>query len=311
MSYKGNVTAALGGIAAELGRKGTASDITLYNHKVGDTVLSFAEPTSYPDKIQSLISCLNTADQILYKITEVDPVFAESVVALDAYNIEKGYLILPEQLDASTFKALAEGTVLDSYEVVSEQVVGLREKLAQVIPASDGACVVQVDHSFMVKGVGTVALGVVKSGTVNKYDELRMNPTDKNAYVKSIQVHDTDVPEAVCGVRVGLALKDVKPEDVPRGTLLSKDDSLKTVTELDLQLTVSKYSPRTVKEEDVFLVNSNLNYVPAKVTEGSVEKGETGGVRLALEKPLTIFSERLLLLDPSQKMPRVIGYLTP
>jgi hypothetical protein len=51
------------------------------------------------------------------------------------------------------------------------------------------------------------------------------------------------------------------------------------------------------------MVNASLNYVNAKVLEGSVSQGKAGRIRLALEKELPLLSDRVAFLDPGQKMP--------
>jgi len=57
------------------------------------------------------------------------------------------------------------------------------------------------------------------------------------------------------------------------------------------------------------MVNSCLNYVPARVVSGSVSPGCSGRVRLELEKEITwLEGSRIVLLDPGQKRPRVFGY---
>jgi len=308
MAFCGNVTAVVGkGVAASLGRKGTSSDVTLYNHKLGDMVLSFVEPSSYPDKVQSLVSSLNMADQVLLKVEALDANLAEVLVALDAVKIPVGYVVFSGSVAPESLRGVAPESVIWSYAIVGEQVVAVREKLALLKIESGGDAVVQVDHSFPVKGVGTVALGVVKRGVVRKHDELVIYPGHKKVLVKSVQVHDTDVSEAAAGVRVGLALKDVSPEDVPRGVILSTSESIKTTKNIISSITLSKYSRRSVNEGDAFLCNAFLNYIQCRVVSGSLNPGEAGSLELALEKELPIIPGRLLLLDPGQKMPRILG----
>jgi len=309
MSYTGNVTAVLGrGFAGEFGRKGSVSDVTLYNHKLGDCVLSFVEPSSYPDKVQSLVSSLNMADQVLLKVDAVNAEFGEEVIALDALDMKKGYLVFGAGVSRDAVSKLISGTVVAGYEVVEEQVMGIKERLARLEVRAQGGVVVQVDHTFPVKGVGTVVLGVVKQGVVKKHDNLMVYPGARKVLVKSIQVHDIDVDSATVGSRVGLALKDVKPEDIPRGVLLAEEGAVKTVSGFEGEVTVSKYSPRKVAEGDAFMVNACLNYVPVKVTGGSVQPGARGRVKLTFEKELPLFGGRIALLDPGLKPPRVFGF---
>ena len=53
----GNLTVVTLGAAEyanRLGKKGTASDITVYNLKKGEETVSFIEPTRYPERLAPL-----------------------------------------------------------------------------------------------------------------------------------------------------------------------------------------------------------------------------------------------------------------
>lgn len=308
MCFTGNITLCLGeGLANSLGRKGAESDVTLYNNKTGDCVLSFAEPSSYPEKIQSLSSSLAMSTQAVLRVSKLSPMLAEQAVALDAYGLKTGFIILDE-VEEETLKPLLEGSVASGYEFIEGNVVSVREKLAgQKIP-SGGEPVVQVDHCFSVKGVGTVALGVVLEGTVEKYSELEIQPNQLKTTVKSIQVHDTDVKQAAAGVRVGLCLKDAKPDECPRGSLLAPQGKITFSESFILECSLSGYSPRQLWEGDNLLLHSCLNYSPAKIASGSLEKDRSGKLGFELEKPLPVYGRRILLMDPGARMPRILGH---
>ena len=47
------------GVAKELGKKGTATDIAIYDRKTSDTIYTWALPITFPDKIQSLMQAIN------------------------------------------------------------------------------------------------------------------------------------------------------------------------------------------------------------------------------------------------------------
>ncbi len=309
MSFRGNVSAVFGGLGSELGKKGTVSDVTIYNSKAGEAVLSFVEATGYPDKVQSLVSAVNMSDQAVVRVESLNASLAETVVALDAMGMGRGYIVFAGDVSPESLKPLLAGTVVDSYAPIENQPMAIKEKLAELNPPSEGAAIVQVDHSFQVKGVGTVALGVVKAGAVRRHDQMAAEPVGGKVLVKSIQVHDTDVEEACCGVRVGLALKDVSPEDVPRGTVLSTAGNVRSVAALEAEAVLSKYSPKGLYPGDQILVNSCLNYSPARVEEGSVRQGASGRVKLAFERPLPALGGRMHLMDPGLKMPRVFGHV--
>lgn len=304
---KGNTTASIGNLAASIGRKGTQSDITLYNHKQDDMIISLVEPSSYPDKIQSLLTSLNIADQVLLHVTKLDTYFAETLVAIDSLDMQTGYLVL-ENVSPDDLAPLMKDTVLSSYKALENQVVAIRTELAKLEPNNPGDTIVLIDHSFNVRGVGAVALGIVKQGTLKKYDELTINPGEKKAIVKSIQVHDIDVEQAISGTRVGLSLKNIKVEDIPRGSVLS-ENPLSCPTSIDLNASISKYSKKGLNPGDVIMLNSAMNYVPATVAEGCVPCGGSNRIKLTLEKPLPILPKhRIAIVDPGRELPRILGH---
>jgi selenocysteine-specific translation elongation factor len=51
-------------------------------------------------------------------------------------------------------------------------------------------------------------LGVIKQGTVKKYNRLKLMPGGKDILIKSIQLHDEPVQESKSPARVGLLLKE-------------------------------------------------------------------------------------------------------
>ena len=73
------------------------------------------------------------------------------------------------------------------------------EQFEAIIEAKDeNGFVVAVDQAFTVKGVGLVAVGHVRSGRVNKHDDVVFAGSDGNAIARSLQVMDLDVEVEKC-----------------------------------------------------------------------------------------------------------------
>src|SRR4030042_920768 len=222
--------------AKDLGKKGTTSDITFYNLKKGDATVTFVGPTRYPEKLSSLFYAVSTADRVVLVVDEINATFGECVLMLQCAAKPDGYLILKNYVSPDQVAPLLKGTVLEHYEVIEEDIVGLREKLLDIsvkqtahqkVHDIGGKGVVPVDAHFNVKGVGVVVLGFVAEGMIKKHDTLRLLPTEKTAQVRSIQKHDDDADNAIKGARVGLALKNIESEDLDRGFVLTNDPDIK------------------------------------------------------------------------------------
>ena len=225
--------------AKDLGKKGTTSDITFYNLKKGDATVTFIEPTRYPEKLSSLFYTVSIADRIVLVVNEINAAFGECVLMLQCADKSHGYLILKNYLSKDQIAPLIKGTVLEHYEVIEEDMVGIREKFLDIAVKQtahqkkhdiSGKGVVPVDAHFNVKGVGVVVLGFVAQGSIKKHDTLKLLPTEKTAQIRSIQKHDDDADFAISGDRVGLALKNIESEDLDRGFVLTNDPDIKYTT---------------------------------------------------------------------------------
>jgi selenocysteine-specific translation elongation factor len=212
-------------VAKELGKKGTASDLTLFNSVRDDHATTLVEPTQFPEKFPPLLAALAMADRCLLVVSELSRPVAETIATLDVVELPTTVVVGPGVGEAELSRAL-KGSRLESAERRPLDLPHLRELLdGWTAPVRDGPVLVPIDHAFPVKGVGTVALGVVRRGTLRAHDSLRLWPTPKSVEVRSIQVHDVDRKDAGCGERVGVALRGVEADELSRGQVLAPDGS--------------------------------------------------------------------------------------
>lgn len=122
-----------------------------------------------------------------------------------------------------------------------------------------------VDHSFNVKGVGAVVLGMVADGEISKHDNVKVLPGSKMAQIRSIQKHDDEFECAGKGDRVGLAVKNIEVEDVERGTVLTSDASVKTSKTVKAQATLVKYWQAPMKTEMIVHLGHWMQFILARV----------------------------------------------
>jgi elongation factor 1-alpha len=106
-----------------------------------------------------------------------------------------------------------------------------------------------VDRTYNVTGVGAVASGTIKSGQVEAGDELLLGPmrdgTFRAVEARSIEMHYHRVDTATAGRIVGIALKNVREEDIERGmVLLPRDADPKPVREFEAEVMVLNHPTR-------------------------------------------------------------------
>lgn len=295
--------------AKDLGKKGTTSDITFYNLKKGDATVTFIEPTRYPEKLSSLFYTVSISDRIVLVVNEINAAFGECVLMLQCADKSHGYLILKNYLSRDQIAPLIKGTVLEHYEVIEEDMVGLREKLLDIAVKQtahqkkhdiSGKGVVPVDAHFNVKGVGVVVLGFVAQGSIKKHDTLKLLPTEKTAQIRSIQKHDDDADFAISGDRVGLALKNIESVDLDRGFVLTNDPDIKYTTTISGKAQLVKYWPGPLKEGMVIYAGHWMQFIPTRLEKVVVE----GDWRMPV---ITLITEKALIYPPGARI--VLHYL--
>ncbi len=282
---------------ALLGKKGTASDITLYNVKRGDTTLTLLEPSRYPERLSSLFYSVSLCDMAILMVDALTPQFGETILMLEASGVKEGFLIPGIYVDADQVKRVIRGSVVERYRWMEENPILLREILLDeasrrnpIRPSEQEqrmSCSVAVDHFFPVKGIGVVVLGSVVHGTLLHHDILTVLPGGLSAQVRSIQKHDDDVEWAGRGDRVGLALKNIALEDLNRGDVLTNDTSLSTTSMISGEINLFPYWQQPVKAGMVIHIGHWMQFIPSRVLAvESAAGGHTGRITIALEKPL-------------------------
>jgi selenocysteine-specific translation elongation factor len=283
--------------AARLGKKGTTSDITLYNVKRGDNTLTLIEPNRYPDRLSSLFYSVSLVDRAILVVDALTPQFGETVLMLQAAGMRKGYLVLREFITTDQIKGLIKGTVVEGYRICEDNPIALREMLLDeadthnpLAPAIQGereVCSVPVDHFFPVRGIGVVVLGMVVRGTLLHHDILTVLPQGLSVHVRSIQKHDDDVTWAGVGDRVGLALKNITLEDLHRGDVLTNDTSLSSTSALSAKATLFPYWQQPIMAGMVVHIGHWMQFVPARVLSAEpVPSAHIFRLTLVTERPL-------------------------
>jgi selenocysteine-specific translation elongation factor len=287
-------------IANDFGKKGTATDLTLYDRKESNIIRTWIAPNGFPEKIQPLFQAIYIAEYVILYITSLDKFTGEQIIALDVLGKKEGILSHSYDVDETRLDTMIKGTVLENYKKVD--FANIKEEILKLpVISKDGATQIVIDHCFDVKGVGTVALGKAMSGMVTQYDKLLHLPSKTEVLVKSIQMHDDDVKDCVAPARVGLSLKNIKPEDVSRGDILSSDQSVKIVNEISLDFKQSQFYKNNISENEMCLVCVGMQIKAGKFQSVSP-------VKLTLDKPIVILPHDVcVLLKPESQSIRIIG----
>lgn len=288
--------------AQSIGKKGTVDDIGFYHTVYSGKIVSVIEPASYPAKLSSLLQAIELSDQIIVLAPQPTPALGEMIIALDLLARKASFVT---ETDLSPFLS---ATSLKDCKIFSTFQDAKESALSQQAPAIPGPTLIPIDHCFEVKGVGTVALGLVKRGNVSVHDSLTSYPSGIPIQVRTIQRNDIDVQSAECGDRVGLSLKGAKSEEIGRGSIFSSEP-IPVSREINCEISVAKFSKTPVSSGMALHLSSGLQFEPVKIEcESEIRQGAKGNAKLVLQKPVALApGELLLLCDLNAKGLRVIA----
>jgi selenocysteine-specific translation elongation factor len=318
-------------LASKLGKKGTESDITLYNFTKGENILTIVDPIGYPKSPKPLVSSVNMSDVVVFCVsaTGLDARAGECIILMDLLKPKHGIITITRTDESNPYaveeiaakiKALTKGTAMEGWEIIPtstktfEGVDRLKDRLFELDNLLKKEYESQVskpvripiDHHFNVTGIGCVVLGYVLQGTVNIHDKLMVYPLKQEAEIRSIQMQDNDVKQSRAGDRVGLALKGVQSKDLDRGFIISASEIVADT--LKLKCRTARFKGEFNSGDKVHLY-VGLQSTPALVTgikgAASAKSGGDYEVEVKTDKEIAYNPGDVFLLsrldDPKQR----------
>ncbi len=176
----------------------------------------------------------------------------------------------------------AEG-LEDLKTALVEVVEDLRER------PSDDLFRLPIDRVFALAGAGTVVTGSSWSGTVSAGGTVRLLPLDREARVRSIQVHSEDAKQAGPGRRTAMALVGVDKEEIERGDVAVTGSGWAATSTLDVALELLPSAPprKPLVARSRIRVHLGTAEVLGRVAQvRGIGPGDSGLARLLLERPL-------------------------
>ena len=306
-------------LCRSLGKLTDSRDVESYVFKEGAgpdrRILSLIRPLNFPERIRPLLSALNVADYGIIEVNSIDAALGESMVAFSSSGIERGDLIIKPKdgawIDPDKVNLVKDQAGLSSWNV-NHQVPDLNEYrsalLGQVTKQnSEGELLVSIDQHFVVKGIGLVGIGYVRSGMLERHENVRIYPKKADGIVRSLQVMDEDVDRALTGDRVGIALRGVSDDSLDKGSqIVSEGSDLLTRSERSrLSVAISAFQSKTPKAGDIVHMSFDLQFFV-----GRIESIEEYTMVVNWDRPIdlrTKFDKPPLLVQLDAGLMRIIG----
>jgi len=287
----------------DMGKKTTENDMLIHNHAASDGVFTYVgirvQDNSY--KIQTLMQIIGMIDIPILVISELTPIIAEQIVALDAYRFERGIIVL-DGIEKEELQKVIKNTSITNYEFIEKNPTTIREKLKEIEPKRPASSIIcPIDTYFAVKSVGAVILGIIKSGKLKKFDKLMLEPLGKEVMIKGIQSQDKNFDETEPGMRVGLNLKGIEVDELKRGQIIC--DKIQKSDKFSLEFRKSPFYKGELKHGQQVFFSAGL-----QVSIASIESIEGSKIALKTEHNIAYSTgDKFLLASTAEKLPRIIG----
>ena len=167
------------------------------------------------------------------------------------------------------------------------ELVSTLDRLAESVPPRPAypATRMPVDRVFSLKGIGTVVTGTLWSGSLSAEGSVAILPARgprgsaelRDVRVRSIEVHDREVPVATGGQRVALNLTGIDRDEVSRGQWVVKDPAIEPTYLADVRLTLLTDVVGPLPRVSRARVDHGTAEILAKVVLADQESLEPGG----------------------------------
>jgi selenocysteine-specific elongation factor len=189
-------------------------------------------------------------------------------------------------------------------ETIQKAAQGINER------SKEGIFRLPVDRVFTIRGLGTIITGTCISGHIRIWEEIEIYPDHRSAKVKNIQAYHENVDEAAAGQRVALNLQGVERDEVARGTIIGRPDTLILSNRMDATFRYLKLPFKPIKTDAILRFHIATTQEEARIvllTKDMIEPGEELFVQFVFAQPIVALPEDRYILRGSYAVQTIGG----
>ncbi|MBX3000250.1 MAG: selenocysteine-specific translation elongation factor [Caldilineaceae bacterium] len=279
------------------------------------------------DFIKNMLAGVGSVDAALFIVAAdegIMPQTREHLAILDLLGVPTGVVALtktdliddPEWLELVELdvRELLDGTCLADATLVpvsahkGTELDALRAALSHALvalpPRRDrNRPRLPIDRIFTLSGFGTVVTGTLSDGHFAVGDAVEIMPDGPRGRIRGLQSHKQPIEIAQPGSRVAMNLSGIGTDEIRRGQVVCKVDTLRGTRLLDVSFRLLPDAPRPLVHNVLVDFFSGAAETLAHARLLGVEElppGETGWLQLRLHEPVLVAAgDRFILRQPS------------
>ena len=141
----------------------------------------------------------------------------------------------------AAFPALTNPGDPEKQKCIAELMDALDSYIPEPTRETDKPFLMSVEDVFSIKGRGTVATGRIERGMIKVGDECEivgLRPDTKKSVITCVEMFQKTLDSGMAGDNVGVLLRGVEKDDIERGQVLCKPNSIKPHTKFKAQVYV-------------------------------------------------------------------------
>jgi selenocysteine-specific elongation factor len=306
--------------------KGASEQVGVMGNRPSEQVGMIDVP-GHIDFIKNMLAGVGSVDAALFIVAAdegIMPQTREHLAILDLLGVPTGVIALtktdliddPEWLELVELDVhdLLDGTCLADAEIIpvsahtGSGLDDLRAALSRALialpPRRDrNRPRLPIDRIFTLSGFGTVVTGTLSDGHFAVGDAVEILPDGPHGRIRGMQSHKQAIEIAQPGSRVAINLSGIGTDEIRRGQVVCKADTLRGTRMVDVSFRLLPDAPRAVVHDLLVDFFSGAAETLAHARLLGAEEllpGQTGWLQLRLEEPVLVAAgDRFILRQPS------------
>jgi len=295
--------------------RGITIELGFAYYRFGDDVLvGIVDVPGHERFVRHMVAGAWGIDMVLFVVAadeSIMPQTREHMDICELLGVEKGIIAItkkdlvdPEMVDlvVEEVKELVKGRFLDGAPIIpvssttGENIDALREEIRRRATeinerSKEGIFRLPVDRVFTIKGFGTIVTGTCISGSIYAGEEAEIYPSGKRARIRTVQAYHEDVREAGAGQRVALNLQGVEKQEIERGAIIGRPDTLLLTSRIDATLRYLKLPFKPIKNNSILRFHIATAQVEARLIlldRNEIEPGQEAFVQFSFFEPTVV-----------------------
>ncbi len=286
--------------------------------------VSFIDVPGHERFIKNMLAGVGSVDACLFVVAATEgwkPQSEEHLRILELMNVKRGVIALSKvsiadpdlcELALLELEERVEGTFLQDAPIVQvdsldgQGIKELTRELETLLSETPVAIDSQrprlwIDRVFTVKGSGTITTGTLTGGTFSVDEDIQIDPESFSSRVRSLHIHNVEVPVAYPGSRLAINLTGVDHRLLSRGCVITKPGQWFLTSVIDVELRVLPDVNHEISRRGAYVVYIGTSEHHAKIRvlgPAPIAPGETGCIRIFLNKKIPIIlGDRFVLRE--------------